>query len=49
MVGTTAKGVGPGGTQDKVVREIDVCLCNGVLGTETQVGNATGAFQCLVC
>ncbi len=23
---------------DKVVREIDVCLCNGVLGTDTKVG-----------
>ena len=24
--------------RDKVVREIDVCLCNGVLGTDTKVG-----------
>ena len=23
---------------DKVVREINVCLCNGVLGTDTKVG-----------
>ncbi len=23
---------------DKVLREIDVCLCNGVLGTDTKVG-----------
>lgn len=40
MVGITANGAAPGGTQDKVVREIDVCLCSGVLGTDTQVGNA---------
>ena len=23
---------------DKVAREIDVCLCNGVLGSDTKVG-----------
>lgn len=40
MVRTTANEELSGGVQDRVVREIDVCLCNGVLGTDTQVGCA---------
>ena len=39
MVGTTTHSSPSGGARAKVIREIDVCLCNGVLGTDTQVGN----------